>query len=65
MDFVKIIENAEKILPEIELSPDNLVSAIVKLLEIAHAHGLDEEAMRALSDCGITLEIAEAANGKE
>lgn len=33
--------------------------AITKLLEITHAHGLDNEAVKALSECGITLEIDE------
>ena len=51
--------NIEKIIENLNVSPDNLILAITKLLEIMHAHGLDNEAINALADCGITLEIGE------
>lgn len=60
MKIEKIIENAQKTVEDLTVSPNNLVSAIVKLLEIAHKHGLDDEARVALSDCGIKLDIEEA-----
>lgn len=52
----------EGIIEEVEnlsVSPDNMVMAIAKLLEIIHAHGCDDEAVKALKECGITLEIEE------
>ena len=57
MKIEKIIKNAQKTIESMQVSPDNLVMAITKLLEITHKHGLDVEAVAALSDCGITLEI--------
>lgn len=60
MKIEKIIENTQKAVEKLNVSPDNLVLAVVKLLEIAHNHGLDDESRAALSDCGITLEIEEA-----
>lgn len=59
MKIEKIIENAQKTVESMQISPENLVIAITKLLEITHKHGLDAEAVAALSDCGITLEIGE------
>ncbi len=59
MNIKKIIENTQNTVENLQISPDNLVLAITKLLEIAHNHGLDAEAVAALSDCGITLEIEE------
>ena len=59
MKIEKIIENAQKTVESMQVSPENLVMAITKLLEITHKHGLDAEAVAALSDCGITLEIGE------
>ena len=51
--------NIEKIIENLNVSPDNLILAITKLLEITHANGLDSEAIKALADCGITLEMGE------
>ena len=59
MKIEKIIENTQKAVENLNVSPDNLVLAVVKLLEIAHNHGLDNEARDALSDCGITLDVEE------
>lgn len=59
MNNKKIIANAQKAVENLNVSPDNLVLAITKLLEITHAHGLDNEAIKALADCGITLEMGE------
>lgn len=59
MNIEKIIANAQETVESLNVSPDNLVSAIIKLLELAHAHGLDAEAIAALSDCEITLEVEE------
>lgn len=59
MEFKKILKEAIGELNGVKVSPDNLVCAIAKLLEIMHANGLDNEAVAALSDCGIKLEIAE------
>lgn len=50
MDNQKNFEN-------LNISPDNIVMAITKLLEIIHAHGYDDEAVKALKECGITLDI--------
>lgn len=57
MDIERIITDAEKQLQDAQISPDNLILAVVKLVEIAHANGLDEQAKVALAECGITLEI--------
>lgn len=57
MNVKKILESTKTAIEDMNVSPDNLVLAITKLLEIAHAHGLDNEAVEALSECGITLEI--------
>lgn len=59
MNIKKIIKNTQDTVEDLRISPDNLVLAITKLLELAHAHGLDAEAVAALSDCGITLEVEE------
>ena len=60
MKIEKIIENTQKAVEKLNVSPDNRVLAVVKLLEIAHNPGLDDEARAALSACGITLDIEEA-----
>lgn len=57
MKIEKIIAVAEKQLQDARISPKNLVSAIVKLVEVAHKNGLDAPAVAALAECGITLEI--------
>lgn len=59
MEIETIIENAQKTIENLNVSPNNLVLAIVKLLEVAHNNGLDNEARVALSECGIKLEIEE------
>lgn len=59
MNVKKILESTKTAIEGMNVSPDNLVLAITKLLEITHAHGLDNEAVEALSECGITLEIEE------
>ncbi len=59
MNIEKIIKDTQKDIENMNVSPDNLILAITKLLEITHKHGLDNEAVAALSDCGITLEIEE------
>ncbi len=51
MEMKKLIEKVQKELESLSVSPDNLVLAIVKLLELAHKHGLDEEARSALAEC--------------
>lgn len=59
MKIEKIIENTQKTVESMQVSPENLIMAITKLLEITHKNGLDAEAVAALVDCGITLEIEE------
>ncbi len=61
MNIKKIIKNTQDTVEDLRISPppDNLVSAIIKLLELTHARRLDAEAVAALSDCGITLEVEE------
>jgi EAL domain-containing protein (putative c-di-GMP-specific phosphodiesterase class I) len=59
MNIEKIIANAQEEVKNLNISPDNLILAITKLLEITHAHNLDREAVTALAECGITLEIDE------
>ncbi|HCH74801.1 MAG TPA: hypothetical protein DEV87_06450 [Clostridiales bacterium] len=59
MKIEKIIENTQKTVESMQVSPENLIMAITKLLEITHKNGLDAEAVAALADCGITLEIKE------
>lgn len=59
MNVKKILENVEYAAENLRVSPDNLVLAITRLLELAHEKGFDDEAVKALSECGITLEIAE------
>ncbi len=57
MEIKKILKDTQSALDDMRVSPDNLVLAITKLLEITHAHGLDNEAVEALSECGIKLKI--------
>lgn len=59
MKIEKIIENTQKTLESMQVATENLIMAITKLLEITHKNGLDAEAVAALADCGITLEISE------
>lgn len=59
MKIEKIIESTQKTVESMQVSPENLIMAITKLLEITHKNGLDAEAVAALADCGITLEISE------
>lgn len=61
MNIKKIIKNTQDTVEDLRISPppDNLVSAIIKLLELTHARRLDAEAVAALSDCEITLEVEE------
>ena len=59
MKIEKIIENTQKTVESMQVSPENLIMAITKLLEITHKNGLDAEAVAVLADCGITLEIKE------
>lgn len=56
MNVEKILDNTKTAIEELHISPDNLILAITKLLEITHAHGLDKEAVNALAECGIVLE---------
>lgn len=60
MRTVKRVEKIQHTFDNLNVSPDNLVLALTKLLEITHANDLDKEAFEALSECGITLEIEEA-----
>ena len=57
MEIKKILKDTQNAIEDMNVFPDNLVLAITKLLEITHAHGLDNEAVEALSECGIKLEI--------
>ena len=57
MDCKNILTDMQNKIDELHVLPDNLVLAITKLLEITHAHGLDNEAIKALFECGIKLEI--------
>ena len=52
-------QSAENALNGIEADGKQLFAAIVKLLEVVHAHGLDNEAAEALRECGIRLETEE------
>lgn len=55
--------NIKKLINEVQntqISADNLLLTITKLLEILHNHDLDKEAISALEECGITLEIEKA-----
>jgi len=56
MDLKKIVKNVNS-----NTDSEKLLNAVVKLLEIAHTHGADEEAAKALSDCGIELVLSEEA----
>ena len=55
-DYAKMAEEA---LNGIETDEKQLFAVIVKLLEVVHAHGLDNEAAEALRECGIRLETEE------
>ncbi len=61
-DYAQMAENA---LNGIETDGKQLFAAIVKLLEVTHAHGLDDEAAEALRACGIKLETEESGDGKK
>lgn len=52
-------QSAENALNGIETDEKQLFAVIVKLLEVVHAHGLDNEAAEALRECGIRLETEE------
>lgn len=56
----KLLKNIEEELGNLNVDSRNLVSAIVKLVGVMHAHNLNEEAVNALAECGIKLEIEEA-----
>ncbi len=56
MNVKKILKDTRDVVENLQISPDNLILAITKLLEITHAHGLDKEAVNALAECGIVLE---------
>lgn len=59
MKIEKVIENVQNIVDSMNISADNLILAIVKLLELAHIKGLDADAKKILADCGIMLETTE------
>ena len=59
METEKMIENAKHAIDGINVSSENLILAIVKLLELAHIKGLDADAKKILADCGIMLETTE------
>ena len=61
-DYAKMAEEA---LNGIETDEKQLFAVIAKLLEVVHAHGLDNEAAEALRECGIRLETEEADDGKK
>ena len=51
------IKEVFKQLGKVEISSDNLILAITKLIDVMHKNNLDNEAIEVLSDCGIKLEI--------
>lgn len=59
MEIEKMIADAENALENASISSENLIQAIVRLLEVAHANGLDADAEKALAECGITLKFEE------
>lgn len=59
MKIEKIIESVQNAVDGMNVSSDNLIMAVVKLLELAHTKGFDDDAKKILADCGITLEISE------
>lgn len=56
----KIEQAVAEPLKEIKINPENLVNAVVELVNLARSKGFADEARAALSACGITLEIEEA-----
>lgn len=55
----ELLKNVKEQLENLNVDSRNIFTALVKLLEIMHAHGLDDEAIAALSECGIKLEVGE------
>lgn len=53
MEIKEILSQLE----DIEIKPDNLILAITKLIDIMHKNNLDNEAINALAESGIKLEI--------
>lgn len=66
MEIENTLKSIKKAIEEAEVAPNNLIAAIVRLVGIAHANGLDESAAKALAECGIELKIEEEVlDGKE
>lgn len=55
----ELLKNVKEQLENLNVDSRNIFTALVKLLEIMHAHGLDDEAIAALSEYGIKLEVGE------
>ena len=55
----ELLKNVKEQLENLNVDSRNMLSALVKLLEVMHAHDLDDEAIAALSECGIKLEVEE------
>ena len=56
MKIEKIIENTQKTVESMQVSTENLIMAITKLLEITHKNGLDAEAAEIdaiIKNCGM------------
>ena len=51
------IQKIEKDLQEVNVAPNNLIMAIVGLLEILHVNGLDDAAQQVLNENGIEYEF--------
>lgn len=59
MEIKKTIDEALSAIGNLNISTDNLILALKKLLELTHKNGLDKEAIEALAQCGIKLVIEE------
>ena len=65
MNVENYLEAVQNELKHLNVSPENLIKAVVELAMLAKSKGFLEEAKEVLSDCGIEFECEEVCHGKE
>lgn len=56
MDILKFVKDQEGALVELNVSPKNLLSAIIEFVEVLHSLKMDDKATEILFNNGIVLE---------
>lgn len=59
MNTNKLLEKIENELDSLNVSPKNLLTAIIGLVDVMKNNQLEDEAIKVLSSCGINLQITE------